>query len=71
MKKAAVVCDNWKLPTFEEILKEEGFSYEVVGAFTPAATALNVLFNESQLPRLDATIRRCERTAQQRKAKRN
>lgn len=40
--KAAIVVDDWKLPTFYRYLKAAGYSWEHKGAFTPGASILHV-----------------------------
>ena len=57
MKKAAVVLDDYKLPVFERILKEEGYEYTNVGKWPKGCITLKVLTRT--VAELVPIIKRC------------
>lgn len=63
MKSAAVVCDNWKLPTFKKHLDAAGYSYTEHPGFTARATVLKVAFEwvHKLKPVIEAAERECRK----------
>ena len=62
--KAAVVCDNWKLPTFRELLGEAGYTWDET-PFTGESTTMQV--EVTNLRELQDVVMACERTAQEKR----
>lgn len=62
--KAAVVLDSWKLEIFERHLKQSGYTYENVGAFTPGTVLLKVTTENPEALRivLEAATKEAART---------
>lgn len=47
--KVGIVCDNYKLPKFRELLSKAGLSFNEAGQFTKKTTALTVETDDKAL----------------------
>lgn len=56
--RAGIALDSWKLPTFEERLKQAGFSYRNSGNVAPGI--LFITIETEDLDRLKTVITQCE-----------
>jgi hypothetical protein len=48
MKKAGIVCDDYKLETFEREFRQAGFFYSVHGGLTPETRMIRVYYMETE-----------------------
>lgn len=50
MKRAGIVCDNYKVDKFQEELDKEGFTDYILTPFTAEATTIAVNVPDENLP---------------------
>lgn len=61
--QSGIVLDDWKLPIFEELLTEAGFTYTQKKGPTKGCVSLFVVHAPHKLQELKQTIERCQRKA--------
>ena len=61
MPTAAIVCDDWKLPTFKRILTEAGYKFTEHPGVTPDTVTLKVVATNMTI--LGEVIIRCNSEA--------
>lgn len=62
MKKVAIVIDEWKLPTFDRVLKAAGFEYE---QFPFIAGALTLKVQTSSIAELQVAVNKAQKECRQ------
>lgn len=60
MKKAGIVCDNYKLESFKAGLIKAGFSDFDVFPFTKGCSTIKVKFDDSQTKELTQAVKKLE-----------
>jgi len=66
MKKAGVVVDNYKLPTFRKNLKDAGFTWKET-KFTGVSTTMTVPYGPEDLDNLAAVVKKSNDEARKNK----
>lgn len=62
MKKAAIVCDDYKVATFKKQVTEAGFTISSQKDFTKGSTLLEVEFPEERRHELVLLIKKIEQS---------
>lgn len=57
MKRASILCDNYKLERFKEKLTEAGFTDFTWKPFKENITTISLAYQEADLPRLSVLIK--------------
>lgn len=61
--KSAIAIDDWKQETFERILTDEEWTYEIGPGVTPDSRIITVEHEPRELVTLADTVRRCNTKA--------